>query len=1004
MVSQYDAVISEGGTDITQQVYDRNVNSRPELRNKPFFVAAGLPSENYRIVQPKYSGRGAVPSPVVVRQDLEVQSLGERLAQSPRPISQGTLRSLEAQGQITSNEAERIRFNQIRQRQFERSQQNIINIARQVSEVLGRPVGGAEVTKPLVVSRVVDGFRVEYQRPTAIDLANRIIADRNRAALESVRRAASVQSTTFEQAKKKAEALAILREYYEAQRNQRNVNLREEARRITPTEFGGRGTSFQQAALAGAEFALKVARRGTSKEGQKYLQLLKETPLAFEAGKQAIRVAGASAGLVGRSIQFIGDSLSFNTIRAAQAAGIKELDIKVDPNVAKLAALLQQPAYFGVGPIVLARNPLKFVNIGKQNVLVSQKALGETIGASGDVFYLLGGVGKPKIVKINAAGSVKSIIGEFASKIPRKSIVQNFEVLERRVGVSKTIPKKVSTFETVGAKFNVLQKQKPKLNILERTQIVEKSIPIKTVSEITIPATVKKVFGREIQVIQRAKTFPKKVSTELSFLQRNKIKGAPLVETKIFIAPISKPKLPRFQTVLNKRQGIAISERLIPIKTLLPKTKSLRGELRFLEKNKGLFVKAGTKEIPLIETRVFFKRSKPITSNIKLKKINLGEKAIVLQKNNIPLRPAISEKFVLRSKKLKYAQKLSNRKLLLRRIKEEALRLSKDERGNLTLEQIYGKKKRKFLNEQEVFVDSFIDEAPIDTTGFARPRLGREKSFFEERVLPIEEVQRLRRVREFRIPLVRFGPRDIGGIRESNISIPRPSIISRTGLISKPISRINESLLFDTSARQIERFGEKQQALEEINLFVKEKLPVSRTSLRLREIPIEPSRELIEEITIRPPSVEHKKKFYEEEFRKFGKRGGAFDVFTRRRKKNIKLNELPLTFKSGVGLGDKIVDNTTAASFFLRKTKGKPRSISGLGFNSSHYRFPKKNSRLQSGSLVEKKLFRINTVGEKKELSVARYLAKTRNKKLLKGVSLKFLSKSKKFKEKKIKM
>jgi len=92
------------------------------------------------------------------------------------------------------------------------------------------------------------------------------------------------------------------------------------------------------------------------------------------------------------------------------------------------------------------------------------------------------------------------------------------------------------------------------------------------------------------------------------------------------------------------------------------------------------------------------------------------------------------------------------------------------------------------------------------------------------------------------------------------------------------------------------------------------------------------------------------------------------NVFVRERGKQIKINKKPVTVAKGKRLGAKVVDNTARASFELRSTNKRK-----LRETSSPKKFFGKKTKIGL-FFKERNQFRIDTPGEKKELSVSRYL------------------------------
>ena len=101
----------------------------------------------------------------------------------------------------------------------------------------------------------------------------------------------------------------------------------------------------------------------------------------------------------------------------------------------------------------------------------------------------------------------------------------------------------------------------------------------------------------------------------------------------------------------------------------------------------------------------------------------------------------------------------------------------------------------------------------------------------------------------------------------------------------------------------------------------------------------------------------------------------AYDVFIREKGKVIKVNKEPLPVNRAKTLGKTIVDNTVAASFEKRiagKTTMMDRPFVPLG---DKFRTRKTKNALE---FVEKESARIDTIGEKRGLTTAKYLKRFR--------------------------
>lgn len=111
----------------------------------------------------------------------------------------------------------------------------------------------------------------------------------------------------------------------------------------------------------------------------------------------------------------------------------------------------------------------------------------------------------------------------------------------------------------------------------------------------------------------------------------------------------------------------------------------------------------------------------------------------------------------------------------------------------------------------------------------------------------------------------------------------------------------------------------------------------------------------------------------------------GYNAFARTKGKFEKLNRVPLTKRNALNLSSFIVDNSVSATGGIRKTtkppqKSKLRIPKGyFSKTQNKYRFFKivnKKKVITPNSFIEKRKHRIDTSGEKKQLSVARALAR----------------------------
>lgn len=98
----------------------------------------------------------------------------------------------------------------------------------------------------------------------------------------------------------------------------------------------------------------------------------------------------------------------------------------------------------------------------------------------------------------------------------------------------------------------------------------------------------------------------------------------------------------------------------------------------------------------------------------------------------------------------------------------------------------------------------------------------------------------------------------------------------------------------------------------------------------------------------------------------------AYDALVKQGKSFVKVNNKPLTRKGALQTAAQFVDQTTAASFKIRKTKGKPQQSGLLGgfVLGGKFRPSKSAKRRAQNIFVEKNQFRIDTPGEIQGITV----------------------------------
>ena len=120
----------------------------------------------------------------------------------------------------------------------------------------------------------------------------------------------------------------------------------------------------------------------------------------------------------------------------------------------------------------------------------------------------------------------------------------------------------------------------------------------------------------------------------------------------------------------------------------------------------------------------------------------------------------------------------------------------------------------------------------------------------------------------------------------------------------------------------------------------------------------------------------------------------AYNVYGKSGKRFIRLNKIPLSPKDAIAKGRYVIDNTVSASFKL-KPVGKVNKLGKIPKHELSYsrrvksKFRdykiKRGKRRASEIIIEKRGYRIDTRGEKRGLTIAKYLKQSLNKKRLKG-------------------
>ncbi len=118
----------------------------------------------------------------------------------------------------------------------------------------------------------------------------------------------------------------------------------------------------------------------------------------------------------------------------------------------------------------------------------------------------------------------------------------------------------------------------------------------------------------------------------------------------------------------------------------------------------------------------------------------------------------------------------------------------------------------------------------------------------------------------------------------------------------------------------------------------------------------------------------------------------GFNVFIRRRGKNVKVNKVPLTKQSARGLGLLLADESARRSGFVRRAKGKARRVPALETRAQtlafKFRRPRGKTKLARDSFVEKTQFAIDTPQELQGITLQGRIAAERNRSIRRVLKL----------------
>lgn len=238
-----------------------------------------------------------------------------------------------------------------------------------------------------------------------------------------------------------------------------------------------------------------------------------------------------------------------------------------------------------------------------------------------------------------------------------------------------------------------------------------------------------------------------------------------------------------------------------------------------------------------------------------------------------------------------------------------------------------------------------------------------------------------------------FNIPDVTRAMKSRIDII-PSLLSRLGSksmlksnVEHEVSRIGREDIKEKSIveqRFAERFMKARQPIVEQTQIERQiRIPammsqqLSKPSqiqvpLRLR---ISPGRPIFEVPELEIPKISIGRAGGKRDYRS-GEEG--YNAYVRSGGKLIKVNKEPLTRESALSAGAKVVDESKAAAFTLRKTKEPASDYSDAYYATNRYKFraKKQNSRIGTEPLyVEKRKYRIDSPGEVSGISAKGWMS-----------------------------
>jgi hypothetical protein len=126
-----------------------------------------------------------------------------------------------------------------------------------------------------------------------------------------------------------------------------------------------------------------------------------------------------------------------------------------------------------------------------------------------------------------------------------------------------------------------------------------------------------------------------------------------------------------------------------------------------------------------------------------------------------------------------------------------------------------------------------------------------------------------------------------------------------------------------------------------------------------------------------PKSLRPRNKDEEKEKEDFSQ---GYDVYIREKGKYFKANKVPKNYAAAFNFGAEVVDNSAAATFKIKKSKGKAKIKDDFldPFLKNKFREPKSKKK---DKFIEKNTYRIDTAGELRGITAKGLLAQRVNRK-----------------------